>query len=190
MLVTERKPPIIIPATFTPSDPAHSTALIFLHGLGDDAAGLKGLSLLLYLFSKFPIFHPRIILKLSGIARQYQLAKKLPCVKWIFPSALEHRNAVQTAWCTPTPLSPFPSSCPEPNNPEDEDGMKFSIAYMVTLIDDLVSQGIPEIRIVLGGFSQGCAMTLFTGLTSKYAGKLAGLVGYLGTSLPQIEYPS
>jgi len=111
-------------------------------------------------------------------------------MKWIFPNALEHRNAMKTAWDTPTPLSPFPSSCPEPNNPEDEDGMKFSIAYIITLIDDLVSQGIPEIRIFLGGFSQGCAMTLLTGLISRYAGKLAGLVGYPGTSLSQIEYPS
>jgi lysophospholipase-1 len=111
-------------------------------------------------------------------------------MKWIFPNALEHRNAMQTAWYTPTPLSLFPSSCPKPNNPEDEDGMKFSIAYIVTLIDDLVFQGIPEIRIVLGGFSQGCAMTLLTGLISRYAGKLAGLVGYPGTSLSQIEYPS
>lgn len=111
-------------------------------------------------------------------------------MKWIFPNAPERRNAMQTAWYTPTPLSPFPSSCPEPNNPEDEDGMKFSIAYIVTLIDDIVSQGIPEIRIALGGFSQGCAMILLTGLISRYAGKLAGLVGYPGTSLSQIEYPS
>ena len=90
-----------------------------------------------------------------------------------------HRNAMQTAWYTPTPLSPFPSSHPEANNPEDKDGMKFSVAYIVTLIDDLVSQGIPEIRIVLDGFSQDCAITL-----------LAGLAGYPGTSLSQIEYPS
>ena len=74
-------------------------------------------------------------------------------MKWIFPNSLEHRNAMQTARYTPTPLSPFLSSCPEPNSPEDEDGMKFGVAYVVTLIDDLVSQGIPEIRIVLGEFS-------------------------------------
>ena len=55
-------------ATFTPSDPAHSASLIFLHGLGDDAAGLEGLCYpvhfsSLILFFKFPTFHPRIILK-------------------------------------------------------------------------------------------------------------------------------
>lgn len=56
---------------------------------------------------------------------------------------------MQTAWYTPTPLSPFPSSRPELNNPEDEEGMKFSIAYIVTLIDDLVSQGTPKFALYL-----------------------------------------
>ncbi|OCL14088.1 alpha/beta-hydrolase [Glonium stellatum] len=158
MLITERESPIVIPPTFTPSDPAHSAAFIFLHGFGDDAAGLE------------------------GVARQYQSAEKLPYMKWIIPNALENRNAMQKAWYTPASLSPFPSSRPELDDPEDEDGMKFTVDYIVTLVDDLVSQGIPGNRIVLGGFSQGCAMTLLTGLTSKYAGKLAGLVclsGYL-----------
>lgn len=59
--------------------------------------------------------------------------------------------------------------------------------YLVSLIDDLVSQGVPEKRIVLGGFSQGHAMALFTGLTSgKYSGRLGGLVGLSGY-LPLIE---
>lgn len=58
-----------------------------------------------------------------------------------------------------------------------------SVHYAETLIDELVSKGIPANRIVLGGFSQGHAVALLTGLTSKkYAGKLAGLIclsGYL-----------
>ena len=51
MLVAERKPPIIILATFTPLGTTHSVALIFLHGLGDDGAGLKGLCYPMYLSS-------------------------------------------------------------------------------------------------------------------------------------------
>jgi predicted esterase len=88
---------------------------------------------------------------------------------------------MQTAWYTPTPLSPYPSSRPELDDEEDEAGMKSSMTYLVSLINNLVEQGMPEKRIVLGGFSQGCAMTLLTGLTSsKYAGKLGGLVGLSG----------
>ena len=58
--------------------------------------------------------------------------------------------------------------------------MKQTVDYIISLIDELVAQGVPANRIVIGGFSQGCAMTLLTGLTSKYAGKLAGLVGLSG----------
>jgi predicted esterase len=44
-----------------------------------------------------------------------------------------------------------------------------------------VSKGIPPQRIVLGGFSQGCALSLLTDLTSsKYAGRLAGVIGLMG----------
>lgn len=58
--------------------------------------------------------------------------------------------------------------------------MKASMQYIVSLIDEQVSRGIPENRIVLAGFSQGCAMTLLIGLTSKYSGRLAGLAGLMG----------
>lgn len=101
-------------------------------------------------------------------------------MSWVLPNALENRDAMQTAWYVPTPLSPYPSSRPELDDDEDEAGMKSSMTYLVSLIDQLVAKGVPERRIVLGGFSQGCAMTLLTGLTSKYAGKLGGLVGLSG----------
>jgi len=131
-----------------------------------------------------PLCHPTNILKLTpsaDIADQFQAANKLPHMQWIFPHALENRDAMQPAWYAPTGLSPFPSSRPELDDPEDEDGMKASMAYIESLIDDLVAKGTPPQRIVLGGFSQGCAMTLLTGLTSsKYAGKLAGLAGLSG----------
>jgi len=56
-----------------------------------------------------------------------------------------------------------------------------SMAYIESLIDACVSKGIPPNRIVLGGFSQGCAMSLITDLTSKkYAGRLAGIAGLMG----------
>jgi predicted esterase len=58
--------------------------------------------------------------------------------------------------------------------------MMATVAYLTSLMDDLVKQGIPEQRIVLGGFSQGHAMSLLTGLVSQYAGKLGGLVGLSG----------
>jgi lysophospholipase-1 len=99
---------------------------------------------------------------------------------WVFPNALENRDLATNAWYMPTRLSPYPPSRPELEDDEDEHGMLSTVAYLTTLIDNLVKQGIPAQRIVLGGFSQGHAMALLTGLVSEYAGKLGGLVGLSG----------
>lgn len=117
----------------------------------------------------------------TGVADQFQRGGKLPYMTWILPNALENRDAMEQAWYTPTAFSLFASSRPELEEAEDEDGMLESVAYVESLIDACVSKGIPENRIVLGGFSQGCAMSLLTSLTSKkYAGKLAGIAGLMG----------
>ncbi|KAF1844032.1 alpha/beta-hydrolase [Cucurbitaria berberidis CBS 394.84] len=100
----------------------------------------------------------------EDIARQFQAAGKLPHMTWYLP----------------TRLSPYPPSRPELEEDEDEEGMLATVQYLTTLIDDLVQQGFQESRIVLGGFSQGHAMAILTGLVSKYAGKLGGLVGLSG----------
>ncbi|KAF2738234.1 acyl-protein thioesterase 1 [Polyplosphaeria fusca] len=159
---TERKPPVIVPPLQTPDHPSKSAAFIFIHGLGDEATGVE------------------------NIAHQFQSAGKLPHMSWIFPNALENRDAMKTAWYLPTPLSPYPSSRPELDDPEDEAGIKSSMDYLVSLINDLVSQGVSEKRVVIGGFSQGCAMALLISLTSKYAGRLGGLVGLSGY-LPLVD---
>lgn len=39
--------------------------------------------------------------------------------------------------------------------------------YLCTLIDGEVEKGIKPERIVVGGFSQGCAISLVTGLASR-----------------------
>ena len=63
---------------------------------------------------------------------------------------------------------------------EDEAGLRESIAGVHQLIDREVARGMPANRIVLAGFSQGCAITLGAGLRhhERLAG-LAGLSGYL-----------
>ena len=63
---------------------------------------------------------------------------------------------------------------------EDEAGLRESVAQVHALIDREVALGVPAGRIVLAGFSQGCAITLMAGLRCPHrlAG-LAGLSGYL-----------
>jgi phospholipase/carboxylesterase len=63
---------------------------------------------------------------------------------------------------------------------EDAAGIRRSEAAVRALIARENARGIPTSRIVLAGFSQGCAMTLHTGLRlpEKLAGMMA-LSGYL-----------
>lgn len=154
--MSTREPPIVLPAISPAAFPANSAAIVFIHGLGDTAEGP------------------------ASVAEQFQRASKLPYVSWTIPNAIEDHDLATTAWFMPTSLSPYPLSRPELEDDEDEDGMLRSVEYITGLVDELVAQGVPEKRIVLAGFSQGHVMTLLTGLTSKYAGKLGGLVGLSG----------
>jgi phospholipase/carboxylesterase len=63
---------------------------------------------------------------------------------------------------------------------EDEAGLRNSMAEVEKLLEREKQRGMPAHRIVLAGFSQGCAMALMTGVRHKerLAG-IAGLSGYL-----------
>ena len=61
---------------------------------------------------------------------------------------------------------------------EDEAGLRESQALVEGLIEREKARGIPASRIVLAGFSQGCAMTFMTGL--RHRERLAGLLGMSG----------
>ena len=63
---------------------------------------------------------------------------------------------------------------------EDVLGIRESAARVSALIDELEANGIPRRRIVLGGFSQGAAISLYAGLRlSAPIGGIAALSGYL-----------
>ena len=111
-------------------------------------------------------------------------------MQWIFPNAPHNRDARQNAWYTPSSLAPPPAARPELAPEEDEDGLRRSVKYVESLIDNLTSRGVPTNRIVIGGFSQGCALSLLTELTSRFSGRLAGVVGLMGyLPLPErIQY--
>jgi phospholipase/carboxylesterase len=61
---------------------------------------------------------------------------------------------------------------------EDEAGLRRSMALVESLLERERERGMPSERTVLMGFSQGCALTLLTGL--RHAHRLAGLVGLSG----------
>jgi len=61
---------------------------------------------------------------------------------------------------------------------EDEAGLRQSRVEIEALIANEKARGIPASRIVVAGFSQGCAMSLMVGV--RHAETLAGIVGMSG----------
>ena len=61
---------------------------------------------------------------------------------------------------------------------EDEAGLRESMRQVHALLDREVERGVPAGRIVLAGFSQGCAIALLAGL--RYPRRLAGIAGLSG----------
>jgi phospholipase/carboxylesterase len=126
-------------------------SIIILHGLGADGSDFV------------PVAHE---LDLSAIGP----------VRFVFPHAPSrpvtiNGGHVMPAWYDILGMGPQPSR-------EDEAGLRKSQALVEALIAREKSRGVVAGRIVLAGFSQGCAMTLMTGL--RHDERLAGLVGLSG----------
>ena len=129
-----------------------SVAVIWMHGLGADGNDFV------------PIVRE---LDLSGC----------PAIRFIFPHAETmpvtiNNGYVMRAWYDILGMDLV--------RREDEAGLRKSQKQIEQLIAHENARGIPSSRIILAGFSQGCAMTLQTGL--RYPEKLAGLIclsGYL-----------
>ncbi|WUR13953.1 alpha/beta hydrolase [[Empedobacter] haloabium] len=97
--------------------------------------------------------------------------KGLPGIRFIFPHANTmpvsiNGGYVMRAW--------YDIVHTDLGRQEDEKGLRASQQLVEALIAREKARGIPANRIVLAGFSQGCAMTLQTGL--RHPEKLAGLL--------------
>lgn len=132
--------------------PDPTVAVIWLHGLGADGSD----------------FVP--------IVRELDLTD-CPGIRFVFPHAPTmpvtiNGGYVMRAWYD---ILGF-----EIPRREDESGLRASQRAVEMLIEREKSRGIPAERIILAGFSQGCAMTLQTGL--RHPEKLGGMIclsGYL-----------
>ncbi len=123
-----------------------TVSIIWMHGLGADANDFV------------PMLHE---LDLRG----------LPAIRFIFPNAdtmpvTINGGYVMRAW--------YDIVATDLGRQEDEAGLRASQAKVEALIAREKARGIPASRIILAGFSQGCAMTLQTGL--RQPEKLAGLM--------------
>ncbi len=134
----------------TGANPAVS--IIWMHGLGADANDFV------------PMLHE---LDLAG----------LPAIRFIFPNAETMPVTINGGYVM---RSWYDIVHTDLGRQEDEAGLRASQLKVEALIARENARGIPNERIILAGFSQGCAMTLQTGLrqNSQLAGMLC-LSGYL-----------
>jgi len=108
------------------------------------------------------------------IAQQLDLSSVGP-VRYLFPNAPTipvtiNRGYVMPAW--------YDILGADLVKREDEAGLRQSQAQIEELIANEKARGIPASRIVVAGFSQGCAMSLMVGL--RHTEALAGIVGLSG----------
>ncbi|KAF1996228.1 Phospholipase/carboxylesterase [Amniculicola lignicola CBS 123094] len=137
--------PIVVPAL-----KRHTATIIMMHGLGDSGAG--------WLF----------------LSENWRRRSKFEEVAFVFPNAPNipitlNGGMKMPGWYDIKSLGDLAS------READETGILRSRDYIHSLIDAEVAKGIPTTRVVVGGFSQGGAMSLISGTT--YGNQLGGIFG-------------
>lgn len=117
------------------------------------------------------------------IANEMDLSSVGP-VRFVFPNAPVMPVTLNGGYRMPAWYDIYGLGTDSPPR-EDEAGLRRSQAAIEALIAHENTRGIPAGRIVLAGFSQGCAMAFMTGL--RHAQTLAGIVGLSGY-LPLAEF--
>jgi len=140
----------LLPRIELESAPNPTAAVIWLHGLGADGNDFAGLV-------------PE--LNLAGC----------PPIRFIFPHAPSIPVTINGGYVMPAWYDILGVNLVDR---QDAAGIQKSEQAIVALIAHEMARGIPSERIVLAGFSQGCAMALHTGLRLPH--KLAGIMALSG----------
>jgi len=140
----------LLPRVELESAPNPTSAVIWLHGLGADGHDFAGLV-------------PELDLS------------NCPPIRFVFPHAPSMPVTVNGGYVMP---AWYDILGPNLVSQQDAAGIQASERAIVALIAHEVARGIPAERIVLAGFSQGCAMALHTGL--RLPQRLAGIMALSG----------
>ena len=140
----------VLPCIEIETAPNPSAAVIWLHGLGADGND----------------FVP--------IIPQLQLSE-CPAIRFIFPSAPSMAVTVNGGYVMP---AWYDITGRDINDREDLAGIHKSATAISELIEREASRGVAYEKIVLAGFSQGCAMSLQVGL--RFPQALAGIMALSG----------
>uniref|UniRef100_A0A914W765 palmitoyl-protein hydrolase n=1 Tax=Plectus sambesii TaxID=2011161 RepID=A0A914W765_9BILA len=127
-----------------PASGQHTATVIFLHGLGDTGHGWS------------PVFQDMI---------------REPHIKYICPHAQTRAVTLNMGMKMPAWFDIFGLTI---QSKEDEKGIEESAVKIREMMDAEVKNGIPSDRIMIGGFSMGGALALYSAFT--YDKPLAGVI--------------
>lgn len=142
--------PMTPPPIEIETGPQPRATVLLMHGLGDSGHGWA------------PVV-PELAPYLSDVGP----------VRFVLPNAPEMPVSINGGYRMPAWYDIL-----GPGRPEDEAGLRRSQAAIEALIAHEKARGISAGRIVVAGFSQGCALALLTGL--RHAETLAGIVALSG----------
>jgi phospholipase/carboxylesterase len=136
----------LLPAVEIESATSPDAALIFLHGLGDDGHGWSDM--------------------VPALRMPHDLR-----IRYVFPHAPEMPVTINGGYVMPAWYDLYDADF---NARADLGGVRTSRAHVERLIAREIERGVPASRIVIGGFSQGGAVALYSGV--RHREKLAGIV--------------
>lgn len=140
----------LLPRIEIESAPQPTAAVIWLHGLGADGNDFAGLV-------------PELDLSAC------------PPIRFVFPHAPSLPVTINGGYVMP---AWYDIRGADLVSRQDADGIQASARAIAALIEHEIARGMAPERIVLAGFSQGCAMALHTGL--RFPQRLAGIMALSG----------
>ncbi|CAI5440057.1 unnamed protein product [Caenorhabditis angaria] len=135
----------------------HKATVIFLHGLGDQG---------------------------HGWADAFKSEVRLDNTKVICPHSAERSVTLNMGMRMPAWYDLFGLDAAAR---EDDSGISAAAQYVHSLIDAEIAAGIPANKIIVGGFSMGGALAIYSGLT--YSKTLGGIVGLSSFFLQRTKFP-
>ncbi|KAL7009973.1 hypothetical protein EMMF5_000882 [Cystobasidiomycetes sp. EMM_F5] len=160
----------IKPLVIDPPERANS-ALVFLHGFGD-----RGDSPLLVFVALPDTLTLESFTGYQNLADQIHKAGKLQAMRFVFPTASFRQDEGERAWY------PLKSVHMDDDTLGDLEDYREAVHIAEDLIRKQEKAGIPRSRIVLGGFSQGSAVTFLWSILNQNQPqeRIAGLVCIAG----------
>jgi phospholipase/carboxylesterase len=145
----------MVSAIRIPASKPAKAAVIFLHGLGDSGEGWS--------------WFPRLV-------QQSRIITNHDEINYVFPNAPNMPITANGGYVMPGWFDIFEFG--NDNAKQDIAGFMKSVDIVKSLVKEQIDNNIPPEKVIIGGFSQGAALSLATAATMDY--KIGGVIALSG----------